>query len=301
MNGRHETTAMEYRGAMTPLIYAHRGSSARFAEHTRAAYLQAIADGADGVECDLQLTSDGELVLLHDRTLDRTSNGSGPVAQWTLAELRSLDFCSWKGARIPAGYGGASDQLLTFGELLDILRGAGRDIGLAVEFKYSGTAQCPAKLVDRTLEVLRLRGWLPGPSTAGNILLSFMSFNPRAMEYLAGAVPARHLCQLIAGIADADVDAVAAADPGIDAQAFAQAALAEGERLLDDGVAGIAGPGLAYVRDHADRIGRWSDAGTRFRVWTVDEPDDVRFCAGLGIEEITTNAPAQARAVLSGP
>ncbi len=291
---------MEYGGAMKPLIYAHRGSSARFAEHTRAAYLQAIADGADGVECDLHLTKDGELVLLHDETLERTSNGSGPVAQYTLAELRALDFCSWKDSRIPLAYGGVRDQLLTFAALLDILRGAGREIGLAVEFKYTGAAEQPAGLVDKTMDVLRRRGWRPGPSTAGNIVLSFMSFSPRCVKYLAETVPARHLCQLVADIAAADVDAIAAADPGIDAHAFAQAALTEGERLLDDGTAGIAGPGLAYLRANPERIRRWAAAGARFRVWTVDEPDDVRFCAELGIEEITSNAPAQTRAVLRG-
>lgn len=88
-----------------PLVYAHRGASELFAEHTRAAYLQAIADGADGVECDVHLTEDGHVVLLHDDDLDRTSNGTGPVAEKTLAELRELDFHSWKGAVIPQEFG----------------------------------------------------------------------------------------------------------------------------------------------------------------------------------------------------
>ena len=90
--------------AARPLVYAHRGSSEAFAEHTRAAYLQAIADGADGVECDVHLTRDQHAVLLHDATLDRTSDGTGQVADRTLEELRLLDFSSWKGARIPEAY-----------------------------------------------------------------------------------------------------------------------------------------------------------------------------------------------------
>src|SRR6476661_11071300 len=108
--------------AARPLVYAHRGASGTFAEHTRAAYLQAIADGADGVECDVHLTRDQHVVLLHDADLDRTSTGTGPVAEHTLEELRSLDFSSWKGARMPEAYGGVSDQFLTLPELLDILR-----------------------------------------------------------------------------------------------------------------------------------------------------------------------------------
>src|SRR5213595_99683 len=109
-----------------PKVYAHRGASAGFAEHTRAAYLKAIADGADGVECDVHLTRDQHVVLLHDANLDRTSDGTGPVAEKTLEELHQLDFSSWKGARIPEQYGAKSDQLLTLPELLGVLRGAGR-------------------------------------------------------------------------------------------------------------------------------------------------------------------------------
>ncbi len=87
---------------MSPQIFAHRGASGRYAEHTRAAFLQALADGADGVECDVHLTRDEQLVCIHDPTLERTSNGSGDVADHTLAQLRELDFSSWKGVRIPA-------------------------------------------------------------------------------------------------------------------------------------------------------------------------------------------------------
>src|SRR6476620_11650830 len=113
-----------------PLVYAHRGASADFAEHTRAADLQALADGADGVECDVHLTRDQHVVLLHDANLDRTSDGTGPVAERTLEELRQLDFSSWKGVRIPETFGARSEQLLTLPELLDILRGAGRPMKL---------------------------------------------------------------------------------------------------------------------------------------------------------------------------
>jgi glycerophosphoryl diester phosphodiesterase len=73
-----------------PLVFAHRGSSETLPEHTLAAYLQAIEDGADGLECDVRLTNDGHLVCLHDRRLGRTSNGRGPVSEHALAELDAL-------------------------------------------------------------------------------------------------------------------------------------------------------------------------------------------------------------------
>mgnify|MGYP006203983467 CR=1 FL=1 len=71
---------------------------------------KALAEGADGVECDVHLTEDLELVCIHDTTLDRTSSGTGDVGDHTLRQLRELDFASWKGANIPPGYGGVADQ-----------------------------------------------------------------------------------------------------------------------------------------------------------------------------------------------
>src|SRR5688500_13934855 len=75
-----------------PLVFAHRGSSAALPEHTLAAYLRALEEGADGLECDVRLSRDGHLVCVHDRRLDRTSNGRGRASAYTLAELEALDF-----------------------------------------------------------------------------------------------------------------------------------------------------------------------------------------------------------------
>ena len=72
------------------IVIAHRG--AEFPEHTLAGYVRAIELGVDGVECDVRLPADGEVVLMHDATVDRTSNGHGSIASMTLAELKSLDF-----------------------------------------------------------------------------------------------------------------------------------------------------------------------------------------------------------------
>ena len=63
-------------GAVTAVV-AHRGSSADAPEHTLAAYQQAVDDGADALECDVRLTADGHLVCVHDRRIDRTSDGRG--------------------------------------------------------------------------------------------------------------------------------------------------------------------------------------------------------------------------------
>lgn len=77
------------------LAIAHRGASAYAPENTRAAFDLAIGMGSAMIETDVQLTRDGELVLIHDDLVDRTSDGAGPVADHTLADLRRLDFGSW--------------------------------------------------------------------------------------------------------------------------------------------------------------------------------------------------------------
>ncbi|CAM5503430.1 hypothetical protein SAURM35S_06628 [Streptomyces aurantiogriseus] len=81
-------------------VVAHRGASEDAPEHTLAAYRKAIEDGADALECDVRLTADGHLVCVHDRRVNRTSNGRGAVSALELADLAALDFGSWK-AREP--------------------------------------------------------------------------------------------------------------------------------------------------------------------------------------------------------
>lgn len=253
---------------MTVKVFAHRGASGTFAEHTRAAYLQAIDDGADGVECDLHLSADGHLILLHDEFVDRTSDGSGPVAEKTLEELRALDFASWKGATIPADYGTVKQQLLTFPELMEILQSAGRPIALAIEFKYPVDGFDPA-LITETLTELDRCGWGASGSHAGNVDVSFMSFDPSAVAFLADFMAPKHICQLLE-------------EPS-----------PQGEAHLDDGDAGIAGPGVDWMPNIPEQIERWRESGRVFRVWTVNTAEQLGVCLEAGVTEVTTNWPAE--------
>ncbi|MCA9958623.1 MAG: glycerophosphodiester phosphodiesterase, partial [Anaerolineales bacterium] len=75
----------------TPLIIGHRGASATAPENTLAAFAQAVALGADGVELDVQLSADGWPVVCHDFRVDRVTNGTGLVTQMTVAQLHALD------------------------------------------------------------------------------------------------------------------------------------------------------------------------------------------------------------------
>ncbi|HEY3313106.1 MAG TPA: glycerophosphodiester phosphodiesterase family protein [Anaerolineales bacterium] len=90
----------------TPIFFAHRGASAYAPENTLAAFELAARQGAPAIEFDVKLTSDRKVVIIHDLSLDRTTNGSGPVARQSLAALRELDAGSWmseefRGEKIP--------------------------------------------------------------------------------------------------------------------------------------------------------------------------------------------------------
>ncbi len=78
-----------------PAIIAHRGASAHAPENTLAAFQRAVQEGADGIELDVMLTADRQVVVIHDTRVERTTNGSGQVAAMTLAGLKQLDAGSW--------------------------------------------------------------------------------------------------------------------------------------------------------------------------------------------------------------
>ena len=100
-------------------IVGHRGWSAVYPENTLLAAKMAVQAGADGTEFDVQATRDGVVVLLHDKTLDRTTNGTGELAAKTLAELRSLDAGSWKDPQF------AGEPVPTLEQHLRALKGTG--------------------------------------------------------------------------------------------------------------------------------------------------------------------------------
>src|SRR3954470_6510308 len=77
--------------ATRPQVFAHRGGCALGPENTIAAFDRGVAAGADGLELDVRLSADGAVVVHHDETLDRTTNGAGPLARRTAAELAAMD------------------------------------------------------------------------------------------------------------------------------------------------------------------------------------------------------------------
>jgi glycerophosphoryl diester phosphodiesterase len=119
------------------LIYAHRGASARAPENTLAAFRLAREFRADGVELDVALTADGVPVLLHDDTVDRTTDGSGMLSALTLEEVKRLDAGQWKGPE----YSG--ERIPTLDEALAELQG----MIVNIEIKPAADVEPVARLV----------------------------------------------------------------------------------------------------------------------------------------------------------
>ncbi|CAB1060547.1 Glycerophosphoryl diester phosphodiesterase (EC [Olavius sp. associated proteobacterium Delta 1] len=100
-----------------PWIIGHRGYPAKYPENTLAAFEAAVEAGADMIELDVTLSRDRKVVVIHDATLDRTTNGKGTVADFTLAELKQLDAGSWFGAQF------TDQQIPELSEVLDLVNG----------------------------------------------------------------------------------------------------------------------------------------------------------------------------------
>lgn len=105
---------LKYRNPIS--VAAHRGNSKYCPENTIAAFKSAMELNPDMLEIDLHMTKDGEIIMMHDHTVDRTTNGSGLIREKTLAEMKALDAGSWKGEQF------AGEQVPTFREFLEFLK-----------------------------------------------------------------------------------------------------------------------------------------------------------------------------------
>jgi glycerophosphoryl diester phosphodiesterase len=127
---------------------AHRGASAYAPENTISAFDKAVEMKADYIEIDVQRSKDGELVLIHDTSVDRTTDGTGKVGDLTFEQLRNLDAGSWKGEQF------TGEKIPTFDEILDRYHGK---IGILIELKapelYPGIEESIAEeLKERNLD-----------------------------------------------------------------------------------------------------------------------------------------------------
>ena len=274
-------------------VVAHRGASQDLAEHTLAAYRRAVEVGADALECDIRLTADGVPVCVHDRRVDRTSNGRGPVSALEFADLAELDF-SVRGRTAPHANGrvrgitgrlarpprasapatsgreqpdvAEDGRVLTLDALLAYVHDCGRPVQVAVETKHPTRY---AGLVERRLvEVLDRYGW-GHPRRGAEVPVRVMSFSWLSLRRMRAQAPSIPTVQLLERVP---------------------------LRLRDGSLpvhVGIAGPSIEVVRAYPKYVERVHRRGGTVHVWTVDAPADVELCLRLGVEAIITNRPAE--------
>lgn len=237
-------------------IWAHRGASGYAPENSLEAFERAVRLGADGVELDIQMTRDGELVVIHDERIDRVSNGSGMVGEYTLSQLRQYDFNrtnpEFSNVKIP-----------TLEEVYDLLRGTNLDIN--VELKtgicfYDG-------LAERVLELTGRMGLVDK--------VWFSSFNHYSICKLKELNPKVKTGLLYSdGICDPVGYAIMATGNGSPVDALHPA---------------------WYNLQYPGVVDKAKVKNMKVHVWTVNSEEHARVCFEKGVDAIITNYPDLAR------
>ena len=229
-----------------------------------AAYLRAVEAGADAVECDVRMTADGTLVLVHDRRIDRTSPGTGAVSNFMLAELQEHTFGGqgWHDFEDPPSE--LRTRLLTLETFLSTLLDASTTLEFAIETKHP--IRFGRYVEEELARVLRSFG-LVRDGTAHRVrMMSFSRMAVVRMRRLVPGIPTVYLRRRRPWFSRA--------------------------WHLPPGV-GALGPGIDVVRRDPDLVRAVKAQGGQVHVWVVDERADFDLCRELGVDVIITNKPAQ--------
>lgn len=248
------------------LVVAHRGGAALAPENTLAAFENALKLGVDQVECDVHVSKDGELIVMHDPDVSRTTNGVGQIGELTLAEIKKLNAA----AKFTGGTFAAQPPP-TLGELLDLVKGKA---GIQIEIKLAaGNARYPG-IEKKVVDALAARGM-----TGQAIVISFDFPTLK------------------------DIKAV---EPNIKTGALVNAQWMTGrmiktpEEIVDEVVQAT---GADYFSPTAGSVSQALVQATHARglkmgAWTVDAASDMRRLSGWGVDAITSNRPDELKSVL---
>ncbi|CAB4681326.1 unannotated protein [freshwater metagenome] len=259
---------------MSIMVVAHRGSNKDEPEHSLAAYLLAVEEGADGVECDVRLSADGTLVCVHDRRVSRTSDGRGVVSALTLPELELHDFSGgpsvWRDFEDPRPDETRS-RILTLRTMLATMLDASSTVTFSIETKHP--TRYGAYVEQSLVELLEYFGLLR-PAKDGSPRVRLMSFSSLALRRMRKMAPGTPTVLLMgnlhlwrkSGWLPRDVD--------------------------------IAGISIEALRKHPGYVAFSHAKGHQVHVWTVDQPADVALCVETGVDAIISNKPAMVREVL---
>ena len=235
-------------------VIAHRGFSGARPENTLAAVRAAIDVGADMVEVDVTLTADGHVVCIHDDTVNRTTNGSGPVTSFELDELQRLDAGSWFSSDW------AGERIPTMEDVLDLSNGR---ILVNIEIKSEVvTPEVQGGIAEKVVRMINRLGM------SDRVIVS--SFEPRALQQVRTIDPRIVTASLFnkkihRGWAPSDVV------EGVDSRALNISQKRVTPALMDQ------------CRTHGIPVG----------VYTVNTEGDMRKMIGSGVHAIFTNYPDQ--------
>jgi glycerophosphoryl diester phosphodiesterase len=246
-------------------VVGHRGAAAYAPENTLPSFEHAVEVGADAVECDVHCTADGHLVVIHDPTLDRTTNGEGPVETRTLGELRAVEagyrFSPDRGATYP--FRGRGVGIPTLEEVLETVG----DLPVIVEIKSARAAEAMGR-------------WLATSRARERIIVGGFG---REVVAAAGS-EARWRCAYREEL----VKFVLGGKVGL-GRLFAPAGVAAAMVPEKRGAIRVVSRGFVR-RAHA--------AGLGVFVWTVNRPEDMRRLLDWGVDGLISDAPGRARRVL---
>jgi len=258
---------MRYLDGPRPRLFAHRGGAKAAPENTLAAFAAGLAAGADRLELDVHATRDGHVVVIHDATVDRTTDGTGEVRGMTLAELRALD----AGARFPGVAGdfpfrGRDVRVPTLAELLE----ACPDVPLNIEIKQEEPA-----IEHTVLATLDRYG------ARARVLLA--AEEARIMERIRAAAP-----DVLTSFSALDVLGFVTAWHGGEIGTYRPPGVALQIPPSFGDVALVTGESVALAHD----------LGLEVHVWTIDEPGEMEALLDLGVDAIMTDVPLLGAAVL---
>ena len=242
--------------ARAPLVAAHRGGALLWPENSLLAYRNALALGVDFLETDVHLSRDGELVVVHDPTLDRTTTGTGAVRDHTRADLAAL--------RLKARDGTVTSELLpTLAQLLDVL--APSSAKLLLEIKVGPGRERYAGIEEKTLALVKQRGLMDRV-----VVMAFEGPTIRRARELEPRLPTT----LLVGRARVERARVS----GREAVKWATAA-------------GATDLGIDFRVLDADVIADARAAGLRVAAWTVNEEADIQRVLALGVDVVISDRP----------
>ncbi|MEK9164441.1 MAG: glycerophosphodiester phosphodiesterase family protein [Chloroflexota bacterium] len=249
---------LDYLYPRTPAVIAHRGASAAAPENTLAAFTSAAALGADAVELDVKLSKDGVPIIMHDPTVDRTTDGRGRVADLTLAALKRLDAGAKKDAKF------AGERVPTLAEVFEAVADT-RSVWINVELtNYTTRGDGLERAVVELIGRMNFRR---------RVLLS--SFNPLALRAVKVFDPGLPVAQL-----------TAQRMPVYLREAWL-APFAPHEARHPD-VAQLQQKGVAFYKKR----------GYRVNVWTNNDPEDMKLFASQGVDGLITDVPEVARQMM---